>query len=57
MLRFRQSLPWELPKRAWPLDVVVIFPPVFEVWETICRFLSLEYEEGDWWYDEPTQSL
>jgi len=55
-MRFRLPLPRELPKRAKLCDLVDIFPPVFTVGEAIRRFLSFEYAEGVWWFDDPSHA-
>ena len=55
-MRFRLPLPRELPKRAQLCDLVDIFPPVFTVGEAIRRFLSFEYAEGVWWFDDPSHA-
>ena len=45
-----------MPERAQLRDLVDVFPPVFAVREAIRRFLSFEYEEGVWWFDEPSHA-
>ena len=49
-LRFLQPLPQELPKRAQVRAGERGERTVCG--EAVYRFLSLEYEERDWWYDE-----
>ena len=55
-MRFRLPRPRELPKRAQLRDLVDIFPPVYTVGEAIRRFLSFEYAEGVWWFDDPSHA-
>jgi hypothetical protein len=43
-------------QRAQLRDLVDITPPVFAAREAIRHFLSFEYEEGVWWFDEPSEA-
>ena len=55
-MRFCLPLPRELRKRAQLCDLIDIFPPVFTVGEAIRRFLSFEYAEGVWRFDDPSNT-
>ena len=55
-MRFRLPLPRALPKSAQLRDLIDIFSPVFAVQGAIHRFLSFEYEDSVWWFDEPSHA-
>jgi hypothetical protein len=55
-MRFLLPLLREVPKRAQLRDLVDISAPVVAVREAVRRFLSFEYEEGVWWFDEPSHA-